>query len=173
MFALLGCEQDRSHKRLNAYFDLDSLLNSQIEELVISGTSVQKTVMKDGESETRSFEPDSVDWQREFAMIRPYNLNKPNFLGAYTTESTGNKVSYVPKNPQKQEIKEFVIIYDSQKHLQSVEIAYQSDKYIYKVQQHVKLDFQQNQIKHYQISGEQEMILLDPVVYQFSGTIIK
>lgn len=173
LFTLLGCEQDRSHKKLQAYFDLDSLLNQQISELVKSGVTLQKTVTKDGDTESRSFTPDSTDWQREFAMIRQFNLNKPNFVGSYTLEASGEELVYVPKYQDKLEIKDFQRAYTDDGKLKSLAIRFESDKYLYEVQQTVNLDFQGDLIKTFNISGRQKMIMLDAVEYQFSGTIIK
>lgn len=166
-----GCDPTlRPEEKLQAYFDLDSMLNAQVELLEAPGAHLQKEVVKDGQSETQFFEPDAERWQEEFELFSEFNLNKPHFVGAYAINKTGNTVQYIPVESRDLPIWKFEITYQNGQ-LKKLESGYVESKYIYSSSRDLTLSFNDGMLKTYQVDGKQNMILMDEVKYRISGTI--
>jgi len=171
LFALFGCEQYQSTtKKLNAYFDLDSLLDAQVQLLATQNATLTKTVIKDGEEESRTFQPDSAQWQEEFSIIRDYNLNKPHNVGAYKTNESAKMISYKAEASRKLSINNFEVILENGE-VKQINSQFSESKYIYSTERTLNMTFEKGQLQSYKIDGNQKMILLDAVNYQIAGII--
>lgn len=172
LFAIFGCEQYavNNQKSLHAYFDLDSLLDAQIQELSAKEARIVKTVSKDGEKESRTFTPDTGLWEDEFSILRSFNINKPNNVGAYATIVDGESTIYAPNIELDLPIQKFKISYQNDQ-LSEINAGFSEFKYLYYTDRNITLNFKNGLLSDYTIDGTQNMILLDAVDYQISAII--
>ena len=166
----VGCEQnERSVKQLNAYFDLDSLLDEQAAILYDRGAEVIKEVVMDGETEKRSFIPDTSEWKSELAIIRDFNINKPYFVGSFELVKEEGVLRHEATS-ENVDVTQFELFYEEDD-LVRIESFLDEEKYIYTNKRKLILTFDKGLLSTYQIDGYQKMILQDEVDYNISGSI--
>ena len=169
-FLAVGCQQnERSVKELNAYFDLDSLLDEQAAVLYDRGAQVQKKVVMDGETEQRTFVPDTAEWKSELAIIRDFNINKPYFVGSFKLIREGDVLKHEATS-ENVDITRFELFYEGDA-LVRIESFLDEEKYIYSNKRKLTLTFESGLLSSYQIVGYQKMILQEEVDYEISGSI--
>ncbi|MEQ8470105.1 MAG: hypothetical protein RIC35_02925 [Marinoscillum sp.] len=166
-----SCDQfEKSDRKLDAYFDLDSLLDSQVQLLSDQKAEVMKTVIMDGTVETQRSTPDTTGWKDEFKIIRDFNLNKPYYVGAYYKKTLDDGVRYVEEEGVKVPVSEF-IIKSTDGALEKINATYFEDKTIYQHKRVLELNFAEDKLTAYRISGFQKMVLKDTIFYTISGEI--
>ncbi len=172
LITLIGCDQLPSEPQtLHAYFDMDSLLNAQITALTEQNVTLKKSVRKDGEEETKNFELDSAGWEKEFEILRDFNINLPRNVGAYNAVKNGETIVYKPTGKQDLPVQQFQLKYQNGQ-LASLSSEFIESKYIYSTDRNINLTFENGLLKKYQIKGTQNMIILGAVEYQILGSII-
>src|SRR6187402_978687 len=83
---LTSCKQKSTEHA--TYFPFDSLLQSQVELLLINNASVVKTAALRGQESTEQLTPDSAGWAREFEVFSSLEvMNKPVYRGLYRAET--------------------------------------------------------------------------------------
>src|SRR5690606_11494716 len=93
---LAACER-KAQRRAQAFYDLDSLLNTQITRLVELQPSLEKEAVINGESEKVVLRDlDSASWAREFEIFRQLDLNEKTRKDRKSTRlnSSHVKISY-------------------------------------------------------------------------------
>ncbi|MBR09550.1 MAG: hypothetical protein CMP48_17930 [Rickettsiales bacterium] len=162
-------ENKQSIREIHVYFDLDSLLDEQVYTLADRGATVNKIVKMNGETESRSMEPDTTVWKEEFSVIRDFNLNRPFYVGLFQEHKEENIISY-QSSDEDVAVKKFDMFYEDGE-LVRIESLLQESKYIYSNERKLTLEFQDGLLKFYQLDGEQKMILQDKEDYVVSGSI--
>ena len=162
-------ENKQSTREIHVYFDLDSLLDEQKYTLTDRGAEVVKVVQMNGEEESQTLEPDTTVWEKEFSIIRDFNLNRPFFVGLFDQQQKENITSY-QSSDEDVAVKKFDLFY-KEGELVRVESLLQESKYIYSNERKLTLEFKDGLLSFYQIDGEQKMILQDKEDYVISGSI--
>lgn len=169
--ACIGCSrQEGPATSLKAYFDLDSLLDSQIKALSTRQAAVSKEVTMDGANESQRLQPDSSGWDAEFTIIRDFNLNKSHYVGAYQVQDSAGYIVYTLVDDIDAPVRSFEIL-KKQGSVVSIASDYFEDKSIYQHRRKLQLHFDEGLLKTYEIKGYQKMILKDTIRYRISGTI--
>lgn len=162
-------ENKQSIRKIQVYFDLDSLLNEQKYVLTDRGAELKKTVKMNGENESRTLMPDTATWEEEFSIIRDFNLNRPYYVGLFQEHREENILSYQTSD-EDVAVKKFDLFYE-QGELIRIESLLEESKYIYSNERKLTLEFNDGLMSFYQIDGEQKMILQDKEDYMISGSI--
>lgn len=169
---LLACGENReSTVEPNAFYDLDSVLNAQIRVFSERGYTLRKTVQMDGKEEQLTEEPDSAGWAEEFAIIRDFDLNQPNNVGAYSTEKFEETIKYELSDNIESPVKVFEVE-KKNGNLSRISGKYFEDKSIYQHRRVLELNFEDGLLKTYMVRGFQDMILKDTINYVISGEVI-
>jgi hypothetical protein len=76
---------------------------------------VQKTIVKDGKTETKILS-DTIDWKKELRIFSENSINKPAWKDSFSADTTGegsaHRISYTTTD-EKISVKEIVVITDS------------------------------------------------------------
>jgi len=94
-----------------AYADIPGYFRSEIQRLEASRPTVEKTVKKAGESESKTLQ--IADWETELSSFAAVDLNKPAYAGYITKDSAANVVTYTFTKPDI-DLKKVEIWYDGQ-----------------------------------------------------------
>lgn len=173
LFLLISCRENREAvKKLELYFDLDSLLNEQVSVFSDEKYGVTKSVTMDEKTESDRLTPDSLGWVQEFAIIRDFNLNKSNNVGAYQVRTTAQETTYSLEEGNSRPVKQLVIT-RREGQLMRIEGGYFEDKSIYQHSRNLLLEFSNGVLSRYEIRGFQKMILKDTARYSVSGAITR
>lgn len=167
---LFSCnESGEQVLRVKDYFDLDSLLDSQIVLLSESDLKLNKKVMLDGEQENAVFDPDTSRLKDEFKIFREFDLNKTNYVGAYETKISGNKVRYELRPDQKSPVK-YLEIESENDEVLNIDGLFIEDKEIYQHYREINISFSKGLITDYSVRGFQDMVMKDTIHFQTEAT---
>lgn len=168
----MACQENReAFKELQAYYDLDSLVDAQVRELHQGQHRLVKQVAMDSEREEKAIVPDSAGWAREFIIVRDFNLNKPFYVGAYEVVHNGDTTQYTLKKGEDAPVKQMSIIMGAEGLLAGISGTYQESNAVFDHTRHLQLSFMAGLLDEYSISGFQKMILRDSVNYRIIGTV--
>ncbi|XOV92438.1 MAG: hypothetical protein ACFHWX_19820 [Bacteroidota bacterium] len=166
LFGVSGCNvSGEKALTIKEYFDLDSLLDHQIELIANSNLKLDKKVMLDGQIEEKTFDPDTAMLTGEFKIIREFDLNKTNYIGAYEVISNGGITKYLLKPGQNSPVDYLEIQKGSDGKLEQLKGVFFEDKEIYQHQREIQIIFKNGQISAYSIKGYQHMIMKDTVQF--------
>ena len=105
--ALISCgnSQNSAVMQITPYYNVDSLIRSQVALLDSKRPSLEKRAWLKDEPDTITFSPDSAEWGRELEIFLQIDLNKPVLRDAYTvsneTGPEGEKiVAYIAKEAE-------------------------------------------------------------------------
>ncbi|MFT4833632.1 MAG: hypothetical protein ACJAVY_000104 [Marinoscillum sp.] len=170
--SMLSCaSDDQNERKLQAYFDLDSLIQAQSKLLASNNAKLVKQV-SDNEKHTEMVDltPDSASWAKEFAMMRYFNINKPHNVGAYSSESTKTGLSLKAKDNEKQSIKEFILTYQGEE-LKGITAYSSESKYIYSNTHSLTMSFENGYLENYSLEKTLNMIFIAPSAFRITGSI--
>ena len=80
-----ACSNPKKAVQPVAYFDIPFFFEKQIESLASKKSGVSKQVEINGKS--ARVVKDSVNWNKELALFRLFNLNKASFIGKFKVDS--------------------------------------------------------------------------------------
>ena len=161
---VFGCSTEYPTQKLGDYYSVDSLLESQIQYLLASQASVQKTVMIGAEKQSRSFRPDSAEWRKELTDFFELDPNHARDVNAFADSSTAAGISLRRK--------------EKGNGLQALKIARTANgtvlgmngellqtTEIYTNRRTLLMEFLEGKIQYYELRGFQKMILSDTVFF--------
>lgn len=164
------------------FFNIDSLLDSQVSFLVKSKASITKFASVDTAEDKSTFTPDMEGWENELAVFRYLELiNKPIYARAYKVEdgikdSNSNLQVRVFTAKEKVPIKQLKIYY--QEHparIRKIEAMINEQNSLYYTSRkfEIELEEHQNQVSmtNFKVRGVQKMILRDSVNFVISSSI--
>lgn len=181
VFAMLlwSCA-DLEPVEVEAYFDVDSVVNAQYELLKKTDYPIRKIAWINGRADTSFMEPeDSTRWSYELGVFRKANINKPVLRGAYEVKKEklpdGRSIIYEPKEPEKRTVKHLEIVYQGED-LREIHARINDSNPIYGSERSLTMLFKsldgQNRLMEYQIDGAQKMILKDTVTLRVNSEIL-
>ncbi len=182
VIACVSCNQTNL-KYDKPYFDFDSLINTQVAELVKANASLSKTVSLDGRSDRSTMKIDSAILAHELDVFRQLDvINKPLYRDAFEI-SDGEKDSrsnlivrkYKSKNPSPVPFVNFYYQNDFL-HLKKIESYYVENNTLYSTKRQLQLDFDDTSgkllLSRYVLTGTQKMILSDSVKFSIEGSFL-
>lgn len=177
---MVSCEEKKDAD--NKYFDMDGLIDNQINYLLKTKASLTKSASVDSTKDKSTFTPDSAGWMDELAVFRHLELiNKPIYAQAYEVvdgvKDDNSNLMVMTLNAKKSvPVKQFKIFYQNE--LEKVrrieaQIVEQNTLYYTSRKFTIELDDHQGMlaISRLQAKGVQKMILRDSVRFSISSTI--
>ena len=166
------------------YFDFDSLINRQQQELLAAKATLTKMVSLDSTNEEVTFEVDSLVLAKELDVFRQLDIiNKPGFKGKYKI-SDGEKDSRSNLTIRRYEALEktapvqFVLFYYQNEfnRLHKIESVYREDNALYGTGRDLLLEFDDTSGKsllaRYRLTGVQKLILSDTIAFSVDGVFV-
>lgn len=166
------------------YFDFDSLINRQQQELLTVKATLTKAVTLDTAKEEITFEADSLVIAKELDVFRQLDIiNKPGFRDKYKI-SDGEKDSRSNLTIRKYEALEkkapvqFVLFYYQNEfsRLHKIESTYREDNTLYGTSRDLLLEFDDASGKlllaRYRLTGVQKLILSDTITFSVDGVFV-
>lgn len=89
--------EKKSEQKAQAYFDIPSFIQQEIDSLKQANPTVNKTVTKDKEEETKDLK--IKDWDNEFSSFKAIDLNKPAYAGFIELDTVDSVIEYNFTNP--------------------------------------------------------------------------
>ena len=167
----VSCNVAPSSKLSNGYFDLDSLLSSQVRLLAGKSVEVEKVVIIDGKTEKQTFAIDPQFLQKEFQLFRDFNPNQSRYVNAYEVLDESETKRYVPRLKEKIPLRSLRLTY-REGSLHKVEGELVENTSVYSTSKRCFLEFDGNVLHSYSIAGYQQVLLSkDTSRFDVSGEI--
>jgi hypothetical protein len=164
----------------NTYFDLDSLISSQILLLVDLDPEITKDASLGDQKEQAGMRLDSLGWEKELKVFRDANINKPAYRGLYQVskgidDSYSNLLydSYLLKNEGHLPVKDLRVFYlEEVLNVKKVEVELNENNELFESKRSLVLEFEEIRdkpvLRSYVVKGEQKLTLNDQVNYEVS-----
>lgn len=174
-----SCAESVKEKPINTYFDVDALVNEQIETLRERDPLLAKQISIDGQSERDTLNFDSLGWTNELEVFKLANINKPTLKGEYeAVEKTMDDTKIWSYTAEKQSLGiEFLHVYfGSDSTLKKLEARYNEDNALYSSERNLEMAFEnvngKSVLSNYRIYGKQKMIMKDAVEFSIESKIL-
>jgi hypothetical protein len=102
-----------AHQETDRYFSFKSYFKSQARQLKSTNVKLEKTIIKDGISETKNI--DSVKWENELKLFADADLNKKAWIDLYRIDSInadGKTIVTYTSTDSSLQVKNATIIFD-------------------------------------------------------------
>ncbi len=185
-FFLSSCNSNTSGKRVNEYYNLDSLVSKQITILSDGRMHVNKKALLDGENEEISKILTKEQWEDELNLFRDADMNVPSLSGVYKcncgiSDKNSNLLlnEYIPENDGgKNYIRLFRIYYfEELSQIRKILIEEKEENELYFSSRRLVMNFESSRmgmiLSSYSINGVQKLQLKDTVKYFIEGKITK
>ena len=177
VFAITSCslpEQKGGDQVTKKYFDLDSLMQIQMEQLESLNPKVNKSLTIGGKKEEKTVK--NVDWNNELSVFLNSDINKPKLLDQYsakkTTHGSDILLSYDFIKKGVTGVQKMLITKDkSTRHIQSVEIENLERNAIFSSHKNIDLTFKDNQLASYSMKGFDKVAMRDTMWYEVQGVL--
>jgi hypothetical protein len=161
------------------YYDVQSLLKSQTEQLEELKPVVKKTIEIDGVKESHELVFNKKEWQNELDIFNLADINKPVLKDQYEavkrSMANGAELIYRPVNQEAQGIVQLRLVMDPQEVVKKLEANYVEKNYLYSSQKVLTLEFDNVEgspvLKSYKVSGTQKMIMKNQVDFLITSNI--
>ena len=172
-----SCTSELREKPINSYFDVDSLLNSQLAVLGNREISVKKTISIDGQSELDTVSFDSLGWKNELAVFRIADINKPNLKGKYQAVEERSEDQIIWKYTTEESslgIENLKVFFDKEKNITKLTAVYNEINSLYTSKRNLSMLFDDKKqlLSSYSVDGSQKMIMKEPVVFEINSEIL-
>lgn len=165
---------------VEAYYDVDSLMNAQYELLSTTGAKIKKYSSVNHTMDTAVISPDSAQWMSELNVFKKANINKPLLRGEYEVtrqiKDKGEVTIYTAREPEEVYVKYLKVFKNSRSQLRKIEALVAEENPVYGSERKLNIWFSlhndQEVISKYEISGVQKMILKDSVSLDLVSEII-
>ena len=160
----LSCADNTQKEKVSAetYFDIPTYFREEVARLTLENPLVEKTVLKDSLSETKSLQ--IADWDNELSSFVSIDLNKPVYAGVLKRDSTANRIVITSTDPKLD--------------LVQIEIQYgeNSEPTAFRIQRHVQNSLFETQEtlfyakdKEYSLEKQQSIRILGDKYYRVEG----
>jgi len=174
----MQCTGDRQES-INKYFNIQKFIDKQVAVLQTQDAQLVKTLKIDGNSESQSITRlDSVQWEKEFKIVREHDINKPVLVDAYSIEETvtedGYKhIVYMLIDNSQSGILNMEINIDARGMVTSWKSIYNEENVLYSNLREISMSFLSNRelMSGYAIHGYHKLMFSDTVYYQLQSVI--
>lgn len=174
-----ACQDKIKEKPINTYYDVETLINKQIEKLRNENPQLAKTISIDGEIEKDTVNFDSLGWKNELEVFKLADINKPTLKDQYeATEKTehGLKVWSYTADKQSLGIEFLKVYFGSDSTLTKLEARYNENNALYTSERYLEMDFEniagESSLSKYKIHGKQKMMMKDAVEFSIESSIL-
>ena len=163
------------------YFDFDSLVNNQVQQIVLTKTNLIKKTFLNGKHDSTILLPDTVQWKHELDAFQQLDvINKPLFKGNYQAKDQeddhSNLLVRSYSTKMKSPVPEVRFFYQDGYKLKRIESVFNESNVLYSTSRKLTLEFEEQQgtamISKYRLQGFQKMILSDSVAFSIEGKLL-
>ncbi len=174
----MQCTGDRQEP-INKYFNIQEFIDKQVAVLQAQDAQLVKTLKIDGKSESQLIiRLDSVQWEKEFKIVREHDINKPVLVDAYSIEETvtedGYKhIVYMLIDNSQSGILNMEINIDARGMVTSWKSIFSEENVLYSNLREISMSFLPNRelMSGYAIHGYHKLMFSDTVYYQLQSVI--
>ncbi len=174
-----ACQGQIKEKPINTYYDVETLINEQIEKLRNEDPQLAKTISIDGEIEKDTVNFDSLGWKNELEVFKLADINKPTLRDQYeATEKTedGLKIWSYTADKQSLGIEFLKVYFGKDSTLTKLEARYNENNSLYTSERYLEMDFEniagESNLSKYKIYGRQKMVMKDEVEFSIESSIL-
>jgi hypothetical protein len=157
---LASCTTEKVTER--RYVDLKGFVTEEVSRLGKSKTKVNKTVSRNGSSESK--ESISPDWDTELSLFSESDINKPAWSNSYVVSENNNSTSYTATD-SKLRTRSILIRKNRDGGIAQLSIVNSTKNYLYSSSE--ELLYIPDSL--YQIIKKQDVLLLGNNSYKISG----
>lgn len=185
LFLLSACNSSNTELgKVPDYFNMDSLIDSQVEKLKSINPELEKNAYLDGKKESVSIHLDSTGWEKELKVFRDANIDKPAYYGYYERSSSQKDTfsnllfdEYSIEDDENVPVKSLKIFYlDTREAIKKIEIIMKDENELFESERHLLMNFESREdepiLNSYQVKGIQKLKLNDSVKYEMKGRLI-
>lgn len=168
LYSATACNPHQESVEVNQkpYFDVAEFFKKEATRLQKKQQRVQKKVGKNGQQEIKQLQ--IQDWEREFGLFISSDINKADWLGSYTIDSTAQKISYTRKEAKLRT--ESIEIYKLPSgRVKQIQIINSDKNWLYSSNE--KLNYFPDSL--YRIHKEQSILILGESRYTIEGVFNK
>lgn len=176
---LNACEEKIKEKPINTYYDVETLINKQIEKLRNKNPQLAKTISIDGQIEKDTVNFDSLGWRNELEVFKLADINKPTLRDLYqASEKTkdGLKIWSYTADQQSLGIEFLRVYFGSDSTLTKLEARYNENNALYTSERYLEMDFEniagESSLSKYKVYGKQKMVMKDEVEFSIESSIL-
>ncbi|WP_420388332.1 hypothetical protein [Roseivirga sp.] len=175
---LVGCNvRPEDNVTTDSYFNLEKLLNQEIEYLLSQNAGLEKSLTSNGIRENTNFQPQTKDdWESQLSLFFDANIDKPGYKGAFYEEQLSplsgvSKTIYTAKS-SKTAVRTFECLY-SDDLLSQINIQIGEKNMIFTSLKTLKLYFDPNgeHIIGFDVEGQENMQLKEDMEYSIQAVI--
>lgn len=180
MLIAWSCEPaiEKEQKSIDTYYDIEGLVDEQLQLLDSIGPSLLKTATINGLPEKTTFTPTDSIWRKELEIFRSADINKPRLLDSYLkTEANnegGSSIIYISKFP-KSTLADTIRITFVNNLPSQIYASLRSQNTLFKSSKKLKLEFSnvhnRQIITGYSVAGWQKMVSKDSTHFDIEGRI--
>jgi len=178
---LFSCDR-QNLKYDKPYFDFDSLVNNQVQQIASAKARVIKKTFLNGKNDSTILLPDTTHWKHELDAFQQLDvINKPLFKGNYQAinqeDDHSNLLVRSFTTKMKSPVPEVKFFYqDGYMKLKRIESVFNESNVLYSTSRKLTLEFEEQQgmamISKYRVQGFQKMILSDSVKFSIEGKLL-
>ena len=162
---------------------MDSLISSQIDQLIVLKPEVEKNAFLDSATERKLLQLDSLGWEKELKIFREANIDKPAYYGSYNMliqehDTFSNLLydEYKATDSEKLTVKSLRVYYlESKSSLKKVEILMKDKNELFESQRELLMIFDERNglplLSSYEVMGSQKLKLNKSVNYEMIGNL--
>ncbi len=144
------------------YYPVQAFFKKEVDSLRQHNPTVQKTVGKDAEEETKTVH--IKNWGAELGAFLAIDLTKATYAGMYEVDSTERQILYTAKSDDV-DIQSLSILFDESHQVTTITAMKNEDNFLY--QNREQLSYLRG--KGYTLFKEQHILLLGTTQYQIVG----
>lgn len=138
------------------YYDLNTFLENQIEQLQQTAVGYNKIAVMNGETnELPDFKP---DWKRELELFISTDLNKSAYVGAYKEVKLPSSVSYELMEGFDHPVKSLIIELENEQPI-AIKAEMITENFLYSSERNMEASFANGLLSTYHIHGTQSLFI--------------
>ncbi len=171
--------ENKKQKSIDVYYDINGLIDEQVELLNAISPFLLKTADLDGIKETDTLKLSEDEWENELSIFRSMDINKPMLVDSYVEEVKTNDshtvTTWISKSQKDTEV-DTLKIYQSGTDSPNKIIAHLSSKNtLFKTSKKLELVFSEYKgdqfLDQYSVIGWQKMLSKDSTFFSVNARI--
>ena len=179
LFFCCSCLEQQKRAVINPlYFDLEELIDRQVEKLQSKKSRLRKDFRIESSVESRTVE--NVRWEQELEVFRTIDINSPVLRETFRVDTINladrKKVVYKPKKKKDNGVSELTLTFDQSDNLKQVDGRSITDNILYSSEKKLRLDFEGDEanclLKSYKIDTHERLLFRKSCGNTIKGEII-
>lgn len=169
ILSCLACEAPVDQKSTSGYFDLEELLEAQVENLGKATLKSEKLIEINEATDRIDMDFDAVQLKEELSIFAPFDPGQSRYRNAFDVSESNGVTTYTRKEGVNQSLRWVTIA----RHASLLEVSAEiiEETSIYTNQKKMSLTLESDQIKSFSLIGYQKMLFKDTAFFEMRVTI--